>query len=302
MSVPLGTSAGHASASARASANSTGRLASRDRQCRVAHGMAEGVDNQRLRPQQRFDIFEKEKPLVGPRNNARRGRGQDLRCALDLSRQRGDIGVARGPICSVQRRARRFRLQPPYGDPGNDQLVIGPQRRWQGRGVDFGKRLLGLVEAADQKQAPDGEGPGMRGIDAIAVGFERRPRLVERLRRPAEVARDQRDLGLGDDAACARHSLPRTESARCPSQKDLGPVEIAELRHRDAAKGKGRRVVTQGDPLQDTEEITRCEGARGGRDQGVHCRRLTMQNQAVSRAESRHGVRVFADERPSSWP
>ena len=98
--------------------------------------------------------------------------------------------------------------------PGNDQLVGGPRRRREGRGVEPGERALGLVEAADQEQAPDLEMPRMRGIDAVAVRFERRPRRVERLRRPAEVARDQRDLGLGDDAARAGHRLLRTEGAR----------------------------------------------------------------------------------------
>jgi hypothetical protein len=59
--------------------------------------------------------------------------------------------------------------------------------------------MLGLVQAADQEQAPDLEIPRMRGIYAVAVRFERRPRCVERFRRPAQVARDECDLGLGDD-------------------------------------------------------------------------------------------------------
>ena len=54
----------------------------------------------------------------------------------------------------------------------------------------------------------------MGGIYAVAVGFERRPRRVERLRGPAQVARDERDLGLGDDAPRAGHGLFRTERAR----------------------------------------------------------------------------------------
>ena len=47
------------------------------------------------------------------------------------------------------------------------------------------ERALGLVEATDQEQAPDLEIPRIRGIHAVAVRFERRPRCVERLRRPA---------------------------------------------------------------------------------------------------------------------
>jgi hypothetical protein len=43
--------------------------------------------------------------------------------------------------------------------------------------------------------------------------LERRPRRVERLRRPAQVARDERDLGLGDDAPRAAYGLFRTKGA-----------------------------------------------------------------------------------------
>ncbi len=142
-----------------------------------------------------------------------------------------------------------------------------PRRRREGRGVEPGEDLLGLVEAADQEQAPDLESPRMLGIHAVAVRFERRPRGVERLFGPAQVARDEGNLGLGDDTPRAGHRLFRTEGARGPSQEGLRPIEIAELRQRDAAKGQGRRVVAQGDPLQGPERITRGEGARRGRDQ-----------------------------------
>ena len=110
----------------------------------------------------------------------------------------------------------------------------------------------------------------MRGVHPVAVRFERRPRRVERLRGPAQVARDERDLGLGDDAPRAGHRLSRTEGARRASQESLRANEIAELRHRDAAKRERRRVVAQGDPLQRAEGIARRERARRGRDQRVH--------------------------------
>jgi Beta-galactosidase len=85
----------------------------------------------------------------------------------------------------------------------------------------------------------------------------RAPRRVERLRRPTQVARDERDLGLGDDAPRAGHSLFRTEGARSTSHESLRSNEVAELRHRDASKRERRRVVAQGDPLQCAEGITR---------------------------------------------
>ena len=116
----------------------------------------------------------------------------------------------------------------------------------------------------------------MRGVHPVAVRFERRPRRVERLRRPAQVARDERDLGLGDDAPRAGHGLFRTEGARRTSQESLRANEIAELRHRDAAQRERRRVVAQGDPLQCAERITRRERARRGRDQRVHRNPATL--------------------------
>ena len=147
--------------------------------------------------------------------------------------------------------------------------------------------MLGLVEAADQEQAPDLEIARMRGVHAVAVRFERRPRRVERLRRPAQVARDQRDLGLGDDTPGAGHRFFRTEGARRASQQSLRANEIAELRHRDASQRERRRVVTQGDPLQCAEGITRCECARRGRDQRVHRNPAKLVTPIVSISDAR---------------
>ena len=96
--------------------------------------------------------------------------------------------------------------------------------------------MLGLVEAPDQGEAPDLEIPRMRGVHPVAVLFERRPSCVERPRGPAQVARDERDLGLGDDAPLAGYGLFRAEGARRTPQESLRSNEIAELRHRDPSK------------------------------------------------------------------
>jgi len=137
-------------------------------------------------------------------------------------------------------------------------------------------RVLGLVEAPDQEQAPNLESPRMRGIHPVAVRFERRPRCVEHLRRPGQVARDQCDLGLGNDTPRAGHRLFRTECARSTSEQRLCSGEIAKLRHRDASQRQRRRVVTQGDPLQCTDWITCRECARRSRDQRVHRNPVTL--------------------------
>src|SRR4029450_12930898 len=105
--------------------------------------------------------------------------------------------------------------------------------------------MLGLVEAPDQEKAPYFEISRVRGIPPAPVRSERPPRRVERLRRPAEVARDERNLGLGDDAPGARHGLSRTEGARSTAQECLRANQIAELRHRDASKCERRSIVAQ---------------------------------------------------------
>src|SRR5579864_1677637 len=116
----------------------------------------------------------------------------------------------------------------------------------------------------------------MRGVHAVAVRFKRRSRGVERLRRPGEVARDERDLGLGDDTPRAGYGLLRAEGAHRASQESLCANEIAELRHGDAAKGERGRIVAQGDPLQGAERITCCKRTRRGRDQQVHANPATL--------------------------
>jgi len=150
------------------------------------------------------------------------------------------------------------------------QLVGGPRRGWQGRGVEPGERTLGLIEAPDQAEAPDLEISCVRGVHHVAVLRKCRPRRVERLDRPAQVARDERDLGLGNDAPRTGHGLCRTEGVGSTSQERLCSNEIAELRHRDASKRERRRVFAQGHPLQCAEGITRSECTRRGSDQRVH--------------------------------
>jgi hypothetical protein len=182
-------------------------------------------------------------------------------------------GSALGPS---ERSARRLRPEASHRDPCNDQLVGGPRSRREGCGVELGERTLGLVKAPDQEKAPDLEIPRMRGVHPVAVFFQRCPRIVECLGRPAQVARDQRDLSLGDDTPRPGHSLFRPEGARCTSQESLRSNEIAEPSHRDASKCERRRVVAQGDPVQCAEGITRRERTRRNRDWRVHLNPATL--------------------------
>ena len=70
-----------------------------------------------------------------------------------------------------------------------------------------------LLDAANQEKPPNLEVPRMRSIQPVAMRFERRPRGVERRRRPAQVARDECDLSLGDDATRAEW-ITRGEGTR----------------------------------------------------------------------------------------
>ena len=55
----------------------------------------------------------------------------------------------------------------------------------------------------------------MRGIGTVAMLFERRPRGIERVHRPIELAGDERDLGFGDDAASPGDSFFGAKGACC---------------------------------------------------------------------------------------
>jgi hypothetical protein len=207
--------------------------------------------------------------VLATRNQARRGYVQDESYAFDLRCQRRATDLARGALGPSERSARRLRPEASRRDPRNHQLVGDPRCRREGR-------ALGLVEAPDQEEAPDLEIPRTRGVHPVAMLFKRRPRRVECLRGPAQVARDERDLSLGDDAPRAGHGRFRTEGARRTSHESLRSIEIAELRRRDASKRERRRVVGQGDPVQCAKGITRRERTRRGRDQRVRRNPATL--------------------------
>ncbi len=113
--------------------------------------------------------------------------------------------------------------------------MSGTQGGRQRRGIERAELSLGFVETSDQQKAPDVEIAAIGRIHMVAVGVEREPRGVERLGGPVQIARDEGDLGLGDDAPRTRHGFLRTEGARGPFHELLRACEIAELRHCDAA-------------------------------------------------------------------
>ncbi|MCY1243501.1 hypothetical protein D9M72_565180 [compost metagenome] len=138
------------------------------------------------------------------------------------------------------------------------------QRGGEGGGVKPGKRLLGFVDAADQQQPPDCQIARMGGVDPVAVRFKGGARAVQRLCRPAQVARDKGDLRFGHHAPGARYGFARTEGARRAAQQCPGADEVAKLRHGDPAQRQRRRIVAQGNPVQRAKRITRGERERRG--------------------------------------
>ena len=131
----------------------------------------------------------------------------------------------------------------------------------------MGEDTLRLVEAPDQKEAPDLEIASMGGVYAVAVLLERRPRCLQRLRGLTQIARGECDLRLGDHAPRVGHRLFSTEGTRSTSQESVRSSEITELRHRESAKRECGCVVTQRDSLERAEGVTGRECARGGDDQ-----------------------------------
>jgi hypothetical protein len=118
-----------------------------------------------------------------------------------------------------------------------------------------------------EKETPSLKLASVCSVHVVAVLLERRTRGIERFRRPAKVARDERDLRLRYDAPRARDRFSRPECVRRASEEKLRPLEITELRHRDSAQRKCRGVVAKRDAIQGAEWITRRERARCGRDQ-----------------------------------
>lgn len=113
-------------------------------------------------------------------------------------------------------------------------------------------------------------------IRRVTVFIECRPRRVERLRRPPQIARDQRDLGFGDDAPRTRYSLLPAERASRASHQRSRSRQITELRHRDATKSQCGWIVAQCDAFERAKRITHSERASRGCNQGVHWNPATL--------------------------
>ena len=116
----------------------------------------------------------------------------------------------------------------------------------------------------------------MRGIHDVAVTRQGPVRRFQRLDRPTKVARDERYLRLGDHAASARHGFSWTERPRRAAQQHARALEIAELRHGDAAKRERRCVITQRHTVQRAKWIASRERTGSSEDHRVHQNHVTV--------------------------
>ena len=126
---------------------------------------------------------------------------QKERCAFHFCRQRRDACVVRGEFSPRERGACILRSETAYRDASHREFMSGSPRGRERCRIELSERPLRFVQTPDKKESPDLEMPGMRGIQAVAVLFERFAGCVEHFRGPAQIARGERDFSLGDDTS-----------------------------------------------------------------------------------------------------
>ena len=242
----------------------------RRRRSRPPDAIAARVDDQRVRRQYGLDLLEQERPFIALPYEPRRRRLQNERRPFHLGHERWDPGGFGRGRRACEGVARRARAQPAERDAGDDEVERGTRRRRKHRHVEIGDSALGGVELSGKNKPTCSKMSRVSGIHDVAVARKRRVRRLERLDRPAKVARDERDLSLGDDAARAGHRLAGSEGLRGTPEQRAGTLEIAELRHGDPAQRERRGVVAQRHAVQRAERIAGRERAGGGEDHRVH--------------------------------
>ena len=239
-----------------------------------AQAATAGVDHQRARGEERFDLVEAQRLLVAGVEAPGGGTIERGARLGHLGQERGHARAFGRLVGAGERRLRRCCAQRAQRHLGRGQLGHRQQRRWQAARVEAGQRGCGLVEAAEQQQPAHRDQTCLQRVGAIGARLERGRRGRQRARRAAEVAHGEGHLGLCDDTAGTRQLLVGTEAAGGAPEQLAGARVLAELGHGDAAQGERRRVVAQGDALEGAERVAGDEGARGGGDQGVHRDRL----------------------------
>ena len=228
------------------------------------------VDHEVGRGKNAFHLRERQRPRFACADEARGRQAQRARRVLDLRAQRRDAGTRRRFAGPGQGHLRRRGPSPAQRDLEGDQGGDGREPRGPGIERERGARALRLVDPSEQQEAPDLEQARVGRVVAIAVGGERSQRLGQRPRRPGQIARCQRNLRLGRQAARPLERLARSEAPRRPPQQRARACHLPELGHRDPAQREGGRIVPQRDPLERAQRIARAQGASGRGDRRVH--------------------------------
>jgi hypothetical protein len=205
------------------------------------------VDDQRVRLEQRLYFVEPHEP----------------RCPAAMSRAAGVSSARAAVSTSALRRRCRHAAAAAGGAPrGRMRRIAMPAAISSCAARDAGGSAAGsscasccsASSTSDQQQPAHAEITRMGRVRAIAVRVERRACGVECARRPAQIARRQRDLGLRDHArAC--DGFVRAERARRRAHERARALEVAELRQRDAAQRERGRVAAQCDAVQRAERV-----------------------------------------------
>jgi hypothetical protein len=231
-----GTSMGHASASAAASAKRIGRLSRATGALRAAHHPAAGVHDEIARCEQLLDLVEAHRTSHAAAHEACRRSGQRAPCTIDLGDESGNVGGDRGGVrapergCASLARTRRRA----------SSARVSSVRATSGAGsAAFAASTDASVSRPHRARPPGAAGAPRRAGRAPRSRDRRACRArggrFERIHLPAQVARGERDLGLGDLAARLREPLARPEATRRSPEELSRPSVFAELRHRDAA-------------------------------------------------------------------
>ncbi len=172
------------------------------------------VHDQVLRSEHRLHFRQHERPFRAFRDEpCRRKRERELG-PLDFGAERGDARTVCRGTGAGQRRPGGRGAAAAQRDLERDELAPRHQHGRSCAQVQLVERAARFGHPADQEQPADLKEGGVKLVVAIAQGAERAPGFVERVRRPAEVARDERHLGFGRDASCALNALSRAERTR----------------------------------------------------------------------------------------
>ena len=232
--------------------------------------MSAGIDDQRAGLHERRHFIQAQRLLDAIDEAPRGGTIERCRRLCHLGDERGHACSIRGIARAGERGVRRRGAQRAQRELRRGRLGDGNQQWRRPTHIEAGQCIRGLIKAAQQQQAPRRDQPRLERVGAVAARFERGGRSRQRARRPVEIAHRERDLGLGNDAACTCHRLMRTEAACGTPQQLAGARVLAELRERDTAQREGRWIIAQRDPMERAERVAAGEGARGGGNQGVH--------------------------------